>query len=265
MKTNDAPRPDQSHYWSQAAANYEAEFIDPYLPDVRNPLPAALAEIPNRETLTVADLGCGVGPLLPLLAGLFRRVLAVDFAEGMLERARERCHGLTNVEFHRLSLTDLRSLGRTVDVAVAVNSLVLPDTGQLTNALRQVHASLRPGGHFLGIVPAMDAVHYFTMLLLDRARLAGMPEDKARQNAAHHAEHQYYDFAFGRFRYQGLDQHFWQPFEVRYRLKRAGFARIKLAKVDLAWHQFGCARDLGDETPPWDWFFHARAGRRRAG
>jgi SAM-dependent methyltransferase len=264
MNTNDAPRSDQARCWSKVAANYEAEFIDPYLPEVRNPLPAALAELPDRAKLTVADLGCGVGPLLHLLAGQFRRVLAIDFAEGMLARARERCHGLANVEFHRLGLTDLRSLAGKVDVAVAVNSLVLPDSSQLDEALRQIHASLRPGGHFLGIVPAMDAVHYFTMVLLDRARRAGMPEDKARQNAAHHAEHQYYDFAFGGFRYQGLDQHFWQPFEVRYRLKRAGFTRIKLAKVELSWQQFGCARDLGDETPPWDWFFHACVGRRRA-
>src|SRR5205823_5151937 len=98
------------------------------------------------------------------------------------------------------------------DVAVAVNSLVLPDVGDLDRALRSIHDSLKPGGHFLGIVPAMDAVHYFTMLLLDRARARGMPADKARQNAAYHGEHEYYDFAFGEFRYQGLHQNFWQPF-----------------------------------------------------
>jgi hypothetical protein len=44
---------------------------------------------------------------------------------------------------------------------------------------------------------------------------------------------------------------------VRYRLRRAGFRKIHLAKVHLAWEQFGCAADLRDEAPPWDWFFHA--------
>ena len=68
-----------------------------------------------------------------------------------------------------------------------------------------------------------------------------MPEDKARRNAAHHAEHEYYDFAFGTFRFKGLEQHFWQPFEVRYRLRRAGFRRMRMAKVHLSWEQFGCA------------------------
>jgi hypothetical protein len=144
-------------------------------------------------------------------------------------------------------------------VAVAVNSLVMPDLGTLEAALQAIRAALKPGGQFLGIVPAIDAVHYFTMLLLDRARQSGMPQDKARQNAAHHAEHALYDFAFGHFRYNGLDQHFWQPFEVRYRLRRAGFRRVRLAKVALAWEQFGCAKDLGGLPPPWDWFFQARA------
>jgi SAM-dependent methyltransferase len=249
---------DQAERWSGVAKSYEVEFVDPYLPEVRNPLPEVLERRAGDGAMTAADFGCGVGPLLPLLARRFRHVFAVDFAEGMLARARERCSELGNVEFLRLALTDLAALADRVDVAVAVNSLVLPDVVELESALSQIHASLRPGGRFLGIVPAMDAVHYFTMLLQDRARQAGMPAVQARKNAAHHAEHALYDFAFGDFHYQGIEQHFWQPFEVKYRLRRAGFHRVRLKKVRLAWHQFGCARDLGDRPPPWDWFFQAR-------
>jgi SAM-dependent methyltransferase len=249
---------DQAEHWSRVADAYETEFVDPYLPEVHNPLPDALARLAGDGSGAAADLGCGVGPLLPLLAQRFHHVYAVDFADGMLARARERCAGLPNVEFLRHELTDLAPLAGRVDVAVAVNSLVLPDVGDLDKALAQMHAALRPGGHVLGIVPAMDAVHYFTMLLVDRARTAGMPTAQARKNAAHHAEHALYDFAFGEFRYRGIEQHFWQPFEVKYRLRRAGFRGVRLRKVRLAWHQFGCARDLGDRPPPWDWFFQAR-------
>ncbi len=249
--------PDQSHFWSRAAATYEQDFIDPYLPGVRNPLPCALEELADPQKGTAADLGCGVGPLLPILSKHFRRVIAVDFADAMLKRARERCRDLANVEFLHRPFTDLAPLAGQVDVAVAVNSLVLPDVGELETALRSIHEALRPGGHFLGVVPAMDAVHYYTMLMLDRARQAGMPADKARQNAAHHADHKLYDFAFGGFRYLGIDQHFWQPFEVRYRLRRAGFRGVRLKKVELSWSQFAGAADLKDQPPPWDWFFRA--------
>ncbi len=247
---------DQAHFWSEAADGYESDFIDPYQSGVDNPLWEALDRLAS-PTRTVADLGCGVGPLLPQLARRFGRVLGVDFAEGMLERSRERCQGLANVELHRLSFLQLEQLLGPVDVAVAVNSLVLPDAQQLDESLRKIRRLLRPGGRLLGIVPAMDSVHYLTMLLVDRARRSGMPEEMARQNAAQHAEHRYYDFAFSRFCYKGIDQHFWFPFEVRYRLKQAGFRRVRLARVRLAWRECSPLSELHQLPPPWDWFFQA--------
>ncbi len=250
--------PKQDHFWSKAAQSYETDFIDPYRADVSNPLPEALQALAGPRK-SVADLGCGIGPLLPSLAELFGVVYAVDFAEGMLERARARCAGLKNVTFLQRSLTDLSSLAGKLDVAVAVNSLVLPEIPDLEKALNQIHATLRPGGHLLAILPAMDAVHYYTMLLLDRALAAGLPLAAARQNAAEHGEHALYDFAFGQFRYQGLEQHFWQPFEVRHRLRRAGFRKLRLARVLLSWEQFACGHDLQKQPPPWDWFVQAQA------
>src|SRR5205823_2575497 len=136
----------QSEAWSRAAETYEREFIDPYRPDVRSPLPEALDRLAGAGGRVAADLGCGTGPLLPLLAGRFRHVWAVDFAPGMLERARARAGGLGNVTFLERNLTDLAPLAGRIDVAVAVNSLVLPDVRDLEEALRQARAALRPGG-----------------------------------------------------------------------------------------------------------------------
>jgi SAM-dependent methyltransferase len=248
---------DQAHQWSRAASSYEQEFIDPYRPDVRGPLLGELQRLAAGGFRRAADLGCGIGPLLPFLAEHFKAVTAVDFAEGMLARARERCAGLANVTFEQRRLTDLAALAGPFDVAVAVNSLILPDLRELEECLRQIAQILRPGGRFVGIVPAMDAVHYYTMLLVDRALATGMPMDKARQNAAQYAEHPLYDFAFGQFRYRGLEQHFWQPFEVGYRLRRCGFHHVRVRKVLLAWEQFSCSSDLQQHPPPWDWFFEA--------
>jgi SAM-dependent methyltransferase len=248
---------DQSEAWSRAAAAYEREFIDPYRPDVRSPLPAALERLAGTGDRVVADLGCGTGPLLPLLAGRFRHVYAVDFAPGMLGRARQRAAGLGNVTFLERHLTDLAPLAGRIDVAVAVNSLILPDVRALEEALRQARAALRAGGTLLGIVPALDGVHYYTMLLLDRALARVMPAKAAEKNAAALAEHGLYDFAFGRFRFAGTEQHFWQPFEVSYRLRRAGFRRVRRARVRLSWEQFHADAELRQLPPPWDWFFEA--------
>jgi len=247
---------DESRHWSSAAASYEDEFIDPYRSDVKNPLPRVLRRLAHRDK-TAADLGCGIGPLLPVLAKTFRHVYGVDFADGMLARARERCRDLKNVTLIHQSLTNLDVLACKIDVAVAVNSLIMPDVADIDKSLDQIRMSLRPGGVFLAIVPAMDAVHYHTMLLVDRALAAGKPYDVARKNAAYHGEHAYYDFAFGAYRFKGMEQHFWQPFEIRHRWRKAGFARVRLRRVWLSWKQFHCGDDLRDHRPPWDWFIHA--------
>ena len=249
---------EQADAWSRAAEVYEKEFIDPYRDVGGNRLLEALDAL-DGSTLTVGDLGCGIGPLLPILAKKFRQVIAVDFAEGMLQRAKERCAGLTNVTFEHRPFTDLAPMHGTLDVAVAVNSLVLPNLAELENALKQIRACLRPGGHFLGVLPAIDAIQYHSMLLMDRARRGGLSDDKARDLAAKTAEHSLYDFAFGGFRYLGLEQHFWQPFEVRYRLRRAGFRRIVRRKQFLPWSQCARGSELKRYPPTWDWFVHARA------
>ncbi len=203
---------DQAHFWSRVAKSYEDEFVDPYRPAVRGTLLDTLRTLPHPGQKVVADLGCGTGPLLPFLAERFRYVFAIDFAEGMLDRARHRCRGISNIEFLQLPLTNLGRLAGQIDVAVAVNSLVMPDIQDQEASLDQVRAMLRPGGTFLGIVPAMDAVHYYTMLLVDRALAGGKPLSVARKSAAHFNEHALYDFAFGQFRFHGIEQHFWQPF-----------------------------------------------------
>ncbi len=249
---------DQPERWSSAARRYEEDFIDPDKPGIRNPVRPALARLAEAGSKIVVDLGCGTGPLLPFLASRFKQVIAIDFAEGMLSRARERCQALANVRFERQSLMDLSALTTPVDVAVAVNSLIMPDLDELTRCLGAVHRCLRPGGTFLGIVPSMDGVQYLTMLLLDRARQTGMPQSSARKNAALHGEHELFDFAFGEFRFRGLVQHFWQSFEVSYRLKQAGFDKVSVRKAPLSWDQCAGGKDLAAYPPPWDWFFQAQ-------
>lgn len=249
--------PDQDHFWSKAAASYEKEFIDPFLKDVRSPLKAALKRLAANGAKTVADLGCGIGPLLPFLAEKFLRVIAIDFAAGMLDRAKLRCTA-ANVEFLHRRLTDLTPIRGKLDVAVSVNSLVMPEVSEQEAVLGQIRDALRPDGRFVGILPAIDGVHYQTMLLVDRARDRGQPEPAARKNAAALNDHSLYDFAFGLFRFQGLEQHFWQPFEIDYRFERCGLKVLRRKKVHLSWSQFGGSESLSKLPPPWDWFFEAK-------
>jgi len=250
----------QDRQWSRHALRYDELFLDAFQEGVENPLLERLEQIPDASQKTVADLGCGTGPLLPLLVGRFGRVIALDFAPAMIERARRRLGpDAERVTFLTRAMHELDDLAGQIDVAVAVNSLVMPDVRVIDRTLRAIRASLRDGGLFLGVVPAMDAIHYHTMLLMDTALDRGETPEQAERFAAFSAEHHHYEFAFGRFLFQGLRQKFWQPFEIRHRMKRAGFASVELGHVLYPWDDsMAGGTDLAEFPRSWDWSFLAR-------
>jgi len=250
----------QDRHWSRHAVRYEELFLDSFHPDVENPLLARLGRVPDAQRKTVVDLGCGTGPLLPFLINRFGRVIALDFAPGMIERARLRLGpDADRVTFTTCAMHDLDNLVGQVDVAVSVNSLVMPDVRIIDRTLRAIRASLRPDGQFLGVLPAMDAIHYHTMLLMDTALDRGQAPEEAERSAAFHAEHEHYDFAFGRFSFLGLRQKFWQPFEIRHRMTKAGFASVELGHVLYPWDDsLAGSADLAEFPRSWDWSFLAR-------
>lgn len=251
---------DQGQQWSRHAAHYDDMFLDPFRPGVDNPWLETLKGIADPGDKTVVDLGCGVGPLLPFLVGRFGRVIALDFAPGMISHAKARLgDDAGRVTFLTRPMHELGDLDGQIDVAVAVNSVVMPDTREIDRTLRAVRAALRPAGIFVGVVPAIDAIHYQTMLLMDRALDLGREPIEAEREAAHHAEHTYYDFAIGRFEFRGLRQKFWHSFELQHRLKKAGFGQVELGRVLYPWDdQLAKGPEFADQPPSWDWSFAAR-------
>ncbi len=59
--------------WDRIADVYFEEISTPFQAEVKNPLLDYLDALPGREEMTVADLGCGIGNLLPFLADRFRK------------------------------------------------------------------------------------------------------------------------------------------------------------------------------------------------
>ncbi len=228
----------------------------------RSPLWEALAAIPDAAAKTVADLGCGTGPLLPYLAQRFGQVIALDFAPGMLELAAGRLDpgAAARVTFLKRPMHELDDLAGQIDVAVTVNSLVMPDVRLIDRTLRSIRASLKPGGLFLGVVPSIDTICYHLSLLMDQGLDQGLKLMEAKRLAALHTERRHYDFAFGEFHFDGLRQKFWHPFEIEYRLNKAGFTSTTLAKVLYPWDESVAGSDtLAGFPRNWDWFFQTHA------
>ncbi len=184
------------------------------------------------------------------------------FRAKMLKLAAARLdpEAAARVTFLERPMHKLDELAGQLDVTVAINSLVMPDVRLIDRTLRSIHASLKPGGLFLGVVPSIDTIYYHLLLLMDQALDQGVEPREATRLAQLQIERRHYDFAFGEFHFDGLRQKFWQPFEIEYRLNKAGFASTTLAKVLYPWDDSVAGSETLRGFPRnWDWFFQARA------
>jgi len=103
----------------------------------------------DLEGACVLDIGCGTGRNFPLLVprvGRRGRVIALDYSEGMLDRARARVdvHGWRNVELLRGDAAELDGIPEPVDAVVSIWCLGI--VHDLEAALRRAVDVLRPGG-----------------------------------------------------------------------------------------------------------------------
>jgi len=116
---------------------------------------ALLAMLPERWT--VADLGCGTGNGSERIAPYVEGVIAVDQSKPMLEAARKRLTGQSNVEFRMGSLESLPIEDGSVDAAMLI--LVLHHLDDPTEALRECARVLRTerGG---GVALVVDMVEH---------------------------------------------------------------------------------------------------------
>ncbi len=116
----------------------------------------------------VADIGTGTGYLLPVLAGCFRRVIAIDPVESMLGVARERPElaKAANVEFRQGDLSRLPLDDGAVDLAIAV--LVLHHVPSPGDAVREIARVVRPGGNVLIVEHQAHELREFHDRMQDR-------------------------------------------------------------------------------------------------
>lgn len=247
--------------WDQVAADYFTEVVSPLRTGVPRPLLRALDALPAARRQTVADLGCGIGTLLPTLAARFRRVHGIDFSPAMLARARAAC-ARPNVSLHRADLADLRRFHGRLDVAVTVNAVLAPDAAQLDRIFAELRATLQPDGVLLGVFPAMEPVLYQGFLIHERERRRVDPA-RARAATSRLLERAKFDFVHGTYTEAGQVQKFFYAFELRHRLRQAGFRRLRVGRVCYPWGEaVGGYESFPGEPPMWDWFVRAEVADR---
>jgi 2-polyprenyl-3-methyl-5-hydroxy-6-metoxy-1,4-benzoquinol methylase len=97
----------------------------------------------------VLELACGNGEFARRLTGLGADMLASDFSEPMLERARSRADG---IDYRRVDATDqaaMLALGEPGSFDAAVSNMAIMDMIDIEPMARAVHTLVRTGGRFV--------------------------------------------------------------------------------------------------------------------
>jgi ubiquinone/menaquinone biosynthesis C-methylase UbiE len=131
--------------WNDVAAGYNAAFFQ-RLPEL---LEHAIALIAPARTDTVLDLATGPGTLAVRIAPLVAHVVAVDFAEKMIDELRANVArlGLRNVEARVMDGQALELEEATTDVVASMFGWFL--FADRARGLAEIHRVLRPGGRVL--------------------------------------------------------------------------------------------------------------------
>ena len=120
--------------------------------DLDRNLTRDLDQVVTRKTLahrrcqSILEIGCGTAKNTALLADIGEKVLALDFSQGMINRAKEKLP-LDHVTFAVADLTcSWPCDDQSVDLVVC--NLVLEHIGDLSFIFAEAFRALMAGGHF---------------------------------------------------------------------------------------------------------------------
>jgi len=101
--------------------------------------------LPNRNDLTVLDLGCGTGFFTDLLASRYQQVIGVDISHQMVEFAKT--HRSTEIKWLQGDAFKLPLQDESIDLIYS--NLVIQWCDPLDKALDEILRVLKPGGVFI--------------------------------------------------------------------------------------------------------------------
>ncbi|MBU3904675.1 MAG: class I SAM-dependent methyltransferase [Nanoarchaeota archaeon] len=246
----------KSKDWDRISKDYYKEIISPIKDSVGKNLLLERIEYHGSKQKVVADLGCGIGPLLGILSKKYKHVYALDYSKEMVEQSQNKNKSRKNISYHVRDFSNLSILKNKLDVAISVNSFLAEDTKKLNKIIKQIYNSLKNKGVFIGVLPAMESYLYQAVLIREKRICAGDSEKKASNKAQKLIKIGNYDFVKGTITFDGDIEKTFYEFEILYRFRKAGFKNIKVSKIYYDWKEWKKAGQtyFPKEEPPWDWF-----------
>jgi SAM-dependent methyltransferase len=180
MKAFEPRQPNGDASYDHVAALYDAAFEDIR---VRRDEWQWLGDHLPEGKIDVLDIGCGNGALLNALSDRIASGVGVDESSAIIDKARQRNAGISNVKFEIIDGPVLPFPDNSFDVVVSMMSFRYLDWDPLLKEIKRV---TRPGGRFLVIdmVTVPVALGEYPRLLSDKLRTMRSQRSNAKFDAA---------------------------------------------------------------------------------
>ncbi len=124
-------------FWDKIAGLYDL-FENIYNRKVYTGTGKKVAEYINSED-EVLECACGTGAISIYIAEKCKKLIATDFADGMLNQASKKCRHFKNVTFLKADITKLEFADNSFDKVVAGNVIhLLPEPEKALEELKRV-------------------------------------------------------------------------------------------------------------------------------
>ena len=247
-------------YWDSIAEYYESEIF-PVLENDTDGLVVGLIERYGNKNCIASDLGCGIGHFIPYLSKEFKQVIAVDISDVCIDRAKEECAHLDNIEYLCMDLSSKDVDLPKVEFCLSVNALITPSLEDRLKMFDFIGTHIKQDGHLVLVVPSLESAMFCDFRQIESNLRSGL-----KPSAAVNADFQTRkSLRNSDGLYEGTiliddvpTKHYLKE-ELIAMLGERGLRVIDCSKIEYPWStEFISAPRWMSEPYPWDWLVIAR-------
>lgn len=236
--------------WNRLADEFESQVCDVTRTDKKRQVERLVNALRlPKSNRVLLDLGCGLGTFIKQFGDRFRRVIGIDFAPRMVERAQARCPELPEVTWKAMDVARAGDeFGPCADLAVCMNVITSPSPARRRGLWSAIAAVAKPRGYVLLVVPSIESACMVHLVEHGRA-------------ATRRAQ------ATGLLARSGAVQKHFARGELAETLAEHGLVAERIAPLYYPWAEEGLSTPRGRAADtPYDWVCVARraAPRRKA-
>lgn len=244
-------------YWDSLAPCFEQSVMQVAEHDLDSTLKDEIRRVAKGRRLA-ADLGCGVGSLLPLLCRSFSTVYAVDYSPALLQEAKNRVTS-PNIQFIQHNLAGDKSMPWVADVTFCVNALVTSRPTHRRKIGLSVFNATKKTGFALIVVPSLESVFHTYHTIVRCNVKYGYEHHQSLRSVNRLFKIRDLSPAGGIVNIGGRATKCFMREEIMTFLTDIVFKVTKIQRVQYPWHEEMTDAPTWLEGPyPWDWLVTAR-------